>query len=66
MSQKYFSTIFPNLLLVEWKNIYLLPRKVSNVSNLRMFQYKISNNILYLDKQLYIFNKKYTKTVLLL
>ena len=60
MSQKYFCNIFPNL-QVEWKKIYLLPRKVSNDTNLRMFQYKILNNILYLNKQLFIFNKKDTK-----
>ena len=59
-SQKYFCNIFPNL-QVEWKKIYLLPRKVSNDTNLRMFQYKILNNILYLNKQLFIFNKKDTK-----
>ena len=59
-SQKYFCNIFPNL-QVEWKKIYLLPRKVSNDSNLRMFQYKTLNNILYLNKQLFIFNKKDTK-----
>ena len=56
-SQKYFCNIFPNL-QVEWKKIYLLPRKVSNDTNLRMFQYKILNNILYLNK---VSNKKDTK-----
>ena len=44
-----------------WKKIYLLPRKVSNDTNLRMFQYKILKNILYLNKQLFIFDKKDTK-----
>ena len=39
----------------------LLPRKVSIDINLQMFQYKILNNILYLNKQLFIFNKKDTK-----
>ena len=56
-SQKYFCNIFLNL-EVEWKNIYVLPRKVSNDNNSHMFQYKILNNILYLKKQLFIFNKK--------
>ena len=56
-SQKYFCNIFLNL-QVEWKNIYVLPRKVSNDNNSHMFQYKILNNILYLKKQLFIFNKK--------
>ena len=59
-SQKYFCNIFPNL-QVEWKEIYLLPRKVSIDTNLRMFQYKILDNILYRNKQLFIFNKKDTK-----
>ena len=48
--------IFPNL-QVEWKEIYLLPCKISINTNLHMFQYKILNNILYLNKQLFIFNK---------
>ena len=34
---------------------------VSNDTNLRMFQYKILNNISYLNKKLFIFNKKDTK-----
>ena len=55
--QKYFSNIFLNL-QVEWKEIYLLPYKVSIDTNLHMFQYKILNNILYLNKQLFIFKKK--------
>ena len=58
--QKYFCNIFPNLQF-EWKKIYLLPCKVSNDTSLCMFQYKILNNVLYLDKQLFIFNKKDTK-----
>ena len=59
-SQKYFCNFFPNS-QVEWKEIYLLPRKVSIDTNLRMLQYKILNNILYLNKQLFLFNKKETK-----
>ena len=63
MSQKHFCNIFPNL-QVKWKKIYLLPPKVSHDSNLRMFQYKILNNVLYINKQLFIFNKKDTKLCL--
>ena len=59
-SQKHFCNIFPNL-QVEWKEIYLLPHKVSTGTNLCMFQYKILSNILFLNKQLFIFNKKDTK-----
>ena len=56
----YFSSIFLNL-QVKWKEIYLLSRKVSIDTNFCMLQYKIRNNILYLIKQLLIFNKKDTK-----
>ena len=59
-SQKYFCNI-SSILQVEWKKIYLLPSKVSNDTNLRMFQYKILDIILCLNKQLFIFNKKDTK-----
>ena len=37
---------------LNWKEVYILPRKVSVDTNLRMFQYKISNNILFLNKLL--------------
>ena len=57
---KYFSNIFPDLQF-EWKEIHLLPPKVSIDTSLRTFQYKIRNNILYLNKQLYIFYKEDTK-----
>ena len=56
-SQKYYQNCFPNIAL-EWKDIYILPRKVSIDTNLRMFQYKILNNILYLNKQLFLFKKR--------
>lgn len=59
-SQKYFANLFPNLQL-EWKDIYMLPRKVSMDTKLRIFQYKILNNILYLNKQLFTFKKTNTK-----
>ena len=52
-----FSYIFHNL-QVEWKEIYLLPHKDSIDTNLRIFQYKLLNNVLYLNKQIFIFNKK--------
>ena len=51
---------FPNL-QVEWKKIYLLQRKISIDTNLHMFHSKILNNIVYLNKHLFIFNKKDTK-----
>ena len=55
MSQKYFCNIFHNLQF-EWKEIYPLPHKVSIDANLHMFQYKILKNIVYLNKQLFIFD----------
>ena len=38
---------------LNWKEIYILPRKVSTDTNLRMFQYKIWNNILFLNRLLF-------------
>ena len=43
------------------KRDYFLQRKVSIETSFRIFQYKILNNILYLNKQLFVFNKKETK-----
>ena len=42
---------------LKWKEIYILPRKVSIDRNLRMFQYKILNNILFLNDLLFKFKK---------
>ena len=39
------------------KSIYLLPRKVTVDTKIRMFQYKILNNILYLNRRLYLMKK---------
>ena len=38
---------------LNWKEIYISPRKVSTDTNLRMFQYKILNNILFLNRLLF-------------
>ena len=38
-----------------WDQIYILPRKVTVYSYMRCFHYKIINNILFLNKKLYIF-----------
>ena len=46
-SQTYFENLFSNF-KPDWKSIYLLPRRVTLDTNLRMFQYKLLNNILYL------------------
>ena len=41
---------------VEWGKVYMLPRIVTIESSLRSFQYKILNNILYLNERLFKFN----------
>ena len=42
-----------NVNYVEWKKVYMLPRQVTIESSLRSFQYKILNNILYLNERLF-------------
>ena len=54
-SQIYFKNMFKTDNL-PWEQIYLLPRKVTIDSYLRCFQYKIINNILFLNKKLFCFN----------
>ena len=53
----YFEKNFENPEL-EWKDIYSLPRRATINSNLRIFQYNLLHNILYLNKTLYKFEKK--------
>ena len=55
-SQVYFENLFREQDL-NWKEIYILPRKVSLDCNVRSFQYKVLNNVLYLNKKLFIFGK---------
>ena len=56
-TQAYFEKNFQNLEL-EWKDIYNLSRRVTINTNLRIFQYKLLHNILYLNEMLYKFGKK--------
>ena len=51
-SQSYFEKIFKNSNL-DWKAIYLLPRIATVDTTIRVFQYKLLNNILFLNKMLY-------------
>ena len=44
-----------NLSEIDKKRIYLIPRKVTIETSLRVFQYKILNNFLYLNNGLYKF-----------
>ena len=40
---------------IDWATFYLLPQKTTIESRMRIFQYKILNNILYLNNRLYKF-----------
>ena len=53
--QLYFEKV-PGFGKVEWKKVYMLPIIVTIDSSLRSFQYKILDNILYLNGRLYKFN----------
>ena len=48
---------FPALNTENWLNIYMLPRAVTIDPYLRIFQYKLLNNVLYLNKKLHQFGK---------
>ena len=54
-SQKYFLNFFSPNLPFTWKDVYTLPRTVTINTRLRVFHYKVLNNVLYLNKHLYIF-----------
>ena len=55
-SQAYFEKIFAGHVF-EWNKIYFLLRIVTTDSRIRIFQYKILHNVLYLNKKLFKFNK---------
>ena len=38
---------------IDWKEVYLTPLKITIESQLRVFQYKILNNVLYLNNRLF-------------
>ena len=52
---------YANLVAMKWSHIYHLPRKTTMDPFLRNFQYKILNNILYLNQRLYTFGKSLSK-----
>ena len=56
-SNIYFENLF-NYSDIYWTAIYILPRLVTHNTYMRSFQYKILNNILYLNKKLNIFGIK--------
>ena len=53
-TQLYFEKIFKNFNL-DWKTIYLLLRIATVDTTIRIFQYKLLNNVLLLNKMLYRF-----------
>ena len=55
-SQLYYQNAFQNSNL-DWKIIYVLPSIVTKDSRLRVFQYKLLNNVLQLNKMLFRFEK---------
>ena len=50
-SQKYFENFFPSLSFT-WKDVYILPGILILNTRLRVFQYKVLNKTLYLNKRL--------------
>ena len=55
-SQAYFENVFVGHVF-EWDNIYILSRIVATDSTIRIIQYKILHNVLYLNKKLFKFSK---------
>ena len=53
-TQLYFEKIFKNFNL-DWKTIYLLPRITTVHTTICVFQYKLLNNVLFLNKMLHQF-----------
>ena len=56
ISQKYFDNLSPNIEL-PWKKICLIVHKVTANSHLSSFNYKMINNVLYLNGKLFQFGK---------
>ena len=62
-SQQCFKTFFPHLNL-DWKLISLLPQILTKNTSLRAFQYKVLNNVLYLNHKLFQFKVSTTSLCL--
>ena len=56
-AQTYFQKKFQNAKL-EWKDIYASPRRVTINTNLHIFEYKLLQNVLYLNDMFYKFGKR--------
>ena len=57
-SQKYSNNLSSNIEL-PWKEIFLTAREATANSHFRCFNYKIINNVLYLNKKLFQFRKTF-------
>ena len=55
-AQSKFNSVYNISGNIDWKNIYLLPGRVTLDTRTRAFQYKILNRILYTNKILYKMN----------
>ena len=55
-SQIYFEKLFPNF-KPDWKSICLLPRRVTLNKKLKILQYKLLNNVFYMNNMLFRFKK---------
>ena len=56
-SNIYFENLY-NDYNIDWTAIYMLPRLITNNTYMRSFQYKILNNVLFLNKKLHTFGIK--------
>ena len=54
-AQASYSARFPNLMEKDWIRIYTLPRKTTRDTYTRVFQYRILNNIIFLNENLFQF-----------
>ena len=54
-AQRYFSNLFTLPDDFDWTKICDLPRKTTADTRLRVFEYKILNNVLYLNEKLFHF-----------
>ena len=57
-AQIYLSNLFTLPDGFDWTKIYDLPRKTTVGTRFRVFQYKILNNVLYLNEKLFHFGVK--------
>ena len=60
-AQLRYKSKFSNLNEHNWSRIYMLPRRITKDPYSRYFQYKILNNILYLNQKLFLFGITQTK-----